>query len=174
NRIDVMQMSQRPARNRFFRVAVYALLVWFSLAAFAPVAQALAADPPAAENQPAAEEKPGFVWQVLQNLFNSRKLMEVLGQPEYVLAAFIALDVIVFTETGLLIGFFLPGDSLLVVAGVVAHGTQVAAAAAGDPASGWNLPLLLTTLCASAVVGDSVGYSIGYKTGPKIFNREKS
>jgi membrane-associated protein len=88
--------------------------------------------------------------------------MRILGRPEYVIASFLILNLIVFTETGLLVGFFLPGDSLLVTAGLVCYN------------SGWNLPLLLTTLCLSAIVGDSVGYSIGYKTGPRIFRREKS
>jgi membrane-associated protein len=99
---------------------------------------------------------------VFLNLFNSQELMRVLGQPEITLAAFIALNLIVFTETGLLIGFFLPGDSLLVTAGIVAW------------SAGWNLPLLLVTLCISAIVGDTVGYLIGYKTGPRIFNKEQS
>jgi membrane-associated protein len=72
------------------------------------------------------------------------------------------LVAIVFTETGLLVGFFLPGDSLLVTTGLVAY------------AAGWNLPLLLVTLCISAIVGDSVGYWIGYRSGPKIFTREQS
>ena len=71
-------------------------------------------------------------------------------------------NLIVFAETGLFVGFFLPGDSLLVTAGLVANG------------AGWNLPLLLGTLCAAAIIGDSIGYSIGYRTGPHIFNREKS
>ncbi len=99
---------------------------------------------------------------VFRNLLNTPALMDTLGKPEMTVAAFIALNIIVFTETGLLIGFFLPGDSLLVTAGLVAHST------------GWNVPLLIGTLCLSAVVGDSVGYAIGYRTGPRIFNREKS
>ena len=43
-----------------------------------------------------------------------------------------------------------------------------------DPRCGWNLPLLMTTVSLSAIVGDTIGYSIGYKSGPLIFNREKS
>src|SRR5262249_23693516 len=82
---------------------------------------------------------------------------------KYVVAAFIVLNLIVFVETGLLVGFCLPGDSLLVTAGLVCYG-----------APNWNLPLLLITLSLSAIVGDSVGYYIGYRTGPRIFNREKS
>ncbi|MBY0523070.1 MAG: VTT domain-containing protein [Gemmataceae bacterium] len=97
-----------------------------------------------------------------RNLFNSAELMAVLQRPDFTIAAYVALTLIVFTETGLLIGFFLPGDSLLVTAGLVCF------------ISGWNLPLLLVLLCVAAIVGDSVGYSIGYKSGPKIFNREKS
>lgn len=90
--------------------------------------------------------------------------METLSQPQYAIAAFVVMNVIVFVETGLLIGFFLPGDSLLVTAGLIAS----------NPESGWSLPLLLGTLSLSAIVGDSIGYAIGFKTGPKIFCREKS
>src|SRR5205809_7629085 len=104
-----------------------------------------------------------FAGDVLRNLFDSQALMHTLGQPQYMIAAFVILNVIVFVETGLLVGFCLPGDSLLVTAGLVA---------AGQPE--WNVPLLLLTLSLSAIVGDSVGYSIGLKTGPKIFAREKS
>jgi membrane-associated protein len=111
-----------------------------------------------------ANAPPSFFWQVFSNLFNSHALMQTLGQPEYTAAAFLVLNVIVFVETGLLIGFFLPGDSLLVTAGLIAS----------NPACGWNLPLLIATLCVSAIVGDTIGYTIGFKTGPKIFSREKS
>jgi len=126
----------------------------------AAAGQAYAAEP----NVPTvgASDNSSFFIQVLENLFNSRKLMEVLGQPEYTIAAFIILNLIVFVETGLFFGFFLPGDSLLVTAGVVCS------------LSGWNLPLLLVTISAAAIIGDTVGYAIGWHTGPKIFCREKS
>jgi membrane-associated protein len=75
---------------------------------------------------------------------------------------YVALVAIVFIETGLLIGFFLPGDSLLITAGLVA-------AAGGLDI--WWLNLLLSV---AAIVGDSVGYAIGYRTGPRIFTREDS
>ncbi len=84
---------------------------------------------------------------------------DVLGRPEMFWAAIVVLNAIVFTETGLLVGFLLPGDSLLVVAGFVAS------------QSGWSLPILIGTLCVSAIVGDSVGYWIGAKSGPRIFSR---
>ena len=69
---------------------------------------------------------------------------------------------IVFAETGLLIGFFLPGDSLLVTAGVFA--------AAGH----LDIRVLLSLVTLAAVIGDQVGYYIGYRTGPMIFRREDS
>ena len=72
------------------------------------------------------------------------------------------LMAIVFTETGLLVGFFLPGDSLLVTAGLLA-GT-----------GGLNIWWLNVLLGAAAIVGDSVGYAIGFRAGPKIFTREES
>jgi membrane-associated protein len=75
---------------------------------------------------------------------------------------YVALAAIVFTETGLLIGFFLPGDSLLITAGLVAA------------AGGLDIWLLNGLLMAAAIVGDSVGYAIGYRAGPRIFTREDS
>jgi membrane-associated protein len=107
-----------------------------------------------------------FIGEVFSNLFNSHELMITLGKPEYILVSFVILNLIVFVETGLLVGFFLPGDSLLVTAGLVC---------ASSPGWGWPLlPVLLITLCIAAIVGDSVGYFIGFKSGPKIFCREKS
>jgi membrane-associated protein len=75
---------------------------------------------------------------------------------------YVLLVAIVFTETGLLIGFFLPGDSLLITAGLVAA------------AGGLDIWLLNALLTVAAVVGDSVGYAIGYRAGPRIFTREDS
>lgn len=72
------------------------------------------------------------------------------------------LVAIVFTETGLLVGFFLPGDSLLITAGLVAA------------AGGLDIWLLNLLLSAAAIVGDSVGYAIGHRTGPRIFRQEES
>jgi membrane-associated protein len=69
---------------------------------------------------------------------------------------------IVFAETGLLVGFFLPGDSLLFTVGVVAGAGQL------------DIVLINIVLIVAAVVGDGVGYFIGRKTGPKIFSRPDS
>lgn len=74
----------------------------------------------------------------------------------------VLLAIIVFVETGLLIGFFLPGDSLLITAGIFAANGAL------------DLLTLNLTLSAAAIAGDTVGYRIGYATGPKIFTRENS
>ena len=75
------------------------------------------------------------------------------------------LAAIVFAESGLLIGFFLPGDSLLFIAGFLAS------SAGGSKLS---LPLVVLATVSMAIVGDQVGYLIGNKAGPAIFNRPKS
>jgi len=69
---------------------------------------------------------------------------------------------IVFAETGLLVGFFLPGDSLLFTVGVVAGAGQL------------KLGLVILVLSAAALLGDSTGYLLGRKTGPRIFSRPDS
>jgi membrane-associated protein len=75
---------------------------------------------------------------------------------------YLGLIFIVFAETGLAAGFFLPGDSLLVVAGLFAAAGKL------------NIGVLLVTLFIAAVVGDAVGYYTGSKMGPRIFSRQKS
>lgn len=74
-----------------------------------------------------------------------------------------ALFIIVFAETGLLVGFFLPGDSLLVTAGLLSalDGTL-------------HIGVLNALLMFAAIAGDSTGYAIGYHIGPKIFNKPNS
>ena len=79
-------------------------------------------------------------------------------------AGYVGLTLIIFAETGLLVGFFLPGDSLLVTAGLLA----------ADPAFGLNVWLLGLILTIAAVVGDTVEYHVGKATGPRIFTRENS
>jgi membrane-associated protein len=108
------------------------------------------------------------IWHLLVTFANPKNLrhpevyVEALKQPGVMWAAFVAVNVIIFTETGLLIGFLLPGDSLLVVTGIVAH------------AADWPVVPLTAALCVAAIVGDTVGYSIGAKAGPAIFNRPQS
>ena len=77
-------------------------------------------------------------------------------------AGYVGLTAIIFTETGLLFGFFLPGDSLLVTAGLFASQGKLDV---------YQLGALLTV---AAIVGDSVGYAIGKATGPRIFSKPDS
>lgn len=86
--------------------------------------------------------------------------------PNYLVDTFglIGLLLIVFAECGLLIGFFLPGDSLLFTAGLLS-----AQGVAGLP-----LWALLVTAPIAAVAGNLVGYWIGFKAGPAVFNRPES
>lgn len=74
----------------------------------------------------------------------------------------LAIGGTVFAESGLLIGFFLPGDTLLFGAGILAsQGT-------------FNLGHLLVVVIVAAIVGDNVGYSIGHRTGKRLFNKKDS
>ena len=109
------------------------------------------------------------MWQLIKVLFDSAALFQTLSQPGFVVAMFILLTAIIFTETGLLVGFFLPGDSLLVTVGLVFYNLIFE-----QGNSPWLLPAILVLLSAAAIAGDTVGYSIGYKSGPRIFSREKS
>ena len=76
---------------------------------------------------------------------------------------YVVLILIVFAETGLLAGFFLPGDSLLVTAGLLAAVDGVL-----------NIWALVFLLCIAAIIGDTTGYWIGYHLGPRIFSRDDS
>src|SRR6185295_17928908 len=85
-------------------------------------------------------------------------LSNVLGGP----LGYLMLFGVVFAETGLLIGLFLPGDSLLFTVGVVAGAGEL------------NIVLIILLLTAAAVIGDATGYYLGRRTGPAIFNRPDS
>lgn len=87
--------------------------------------------------------------------------------PDKLIEAFgtIGLFVIVFAESGLFFGFFLPGDSLLFTAGVLC-------AKANSPL--WPLPVVLVGVAVAAISGDQVGYLFGRRVGPAIFRRPDS
>jgi membrane-associated protein len=84
--------------------------------------------------------------------------------PEKLIQAFgtIGLFAIVFAESGLLIGFFLPGDSLLFTAGLLASQGRL------------NFPVVVVGCFVAAVVGDQVGYAFGNRVGPALFRRPDS
>ncbi len=95
-----------------------------------------------------------WLWDLFHRAYDVEALVRIGG-----LTALIA---IVFVETGLFVGFFLPGDSLLVTAGLFA---------ASGHLDLWSLFLFVSL---AAIVGDTVGYTIGASTGPRIFTRENS
>jgi membrane-associated protein len=97
------------------------------------------------------------------HLYQAKALLTWGGYP--------VLMAIVFAETGLLIGFFLPGDSLLVTAGALVSAEQLNPL---ELSTFVNLLLMNAVLIVMAVVGDAVGYSIGFQAGPRIFTREQS
>jgi len=84
---------------------------------------------------------------------------------------------IIFAESGLLVGFFLPGDSLLFTAGFLASdASKELLVKLGAPAQTafFALPILLIGCFLAAVVGDSVGYTFGKRVGQRLFQREDS
>ena len=88
------------------------------------------------------------------NVYNVPELIRLVG--------FYGLILIVFAETGLLVGFFLPGDSLLITAGLFA--------ARGD----LDFTMLVVTLIPAAIAGNATGYYIGHRTGKALYSRPDS
>ena len=102
--------------------------------------------------------------QSLMDLFH--RIYDVKGLVQVGGLALIAA--IIFAETGLLAGFFLPGDSLLVTAGIYCTSANP------NNAPLLNIVWLNIIVSIAAIAGDTVGYWIGAKAGPKLFTREKS
>lgn len=98
----------------------------------------------------------------LKTLTNPDGLMQLLTSVFSGWQGYGLLFAIVFSETGLLAGFFLPGDSLLFTVGVVAG------------AGGLNIWAIIGVLIVAAVVGDGVGYLLGRKAGVNVYNRPDS
>ena len=99
------------------------------------------------------------VWRALTN---PDRLIQLLATVFSGWWGYLLLVGVVFAETGLLVGFFLPGDSLLFTVGVVAGAGQL------------NIVWINLALMAAAIVGDGVGYWLGKRTGRAIFNRPDS
>jgi membrane-associated protein len=93
------------------------------------------------------------------DFLNPEKIIEWLGP-----WATIGIFAIVFAESGLLIGFFLPGDSLLFTAGLLSS----------RDGSSLHFPVLLVGCALFAVLGDQVGYMFGRRVGPSLFSRPDS
>jgi membrane-associated protein len=98
----------------------------------------------------------------LKSLYNAERLLELARTLLGSSIGLAGLFGIVFAETGLLIGFFLPGDSLLFSVGFASGAT------------GLNLYLLAAMLMCAAIIGDNVGYFLGFHSGPHIFSRPRS
>jgi membrane-associated protein len=95
-----------------------------------------------------------FFEQFFSTVYNVPELIRLVG--------FYGLIAIVFAETGLLIGFFLPGDSLLIIAGVFAGQGH------------YNIVTLNIVLIIAAIAGDATGYAIGKRTGKALYSRPDS
>jgi membrane-associated protein len=95
----------------------------------------------------------------LLHFLNPEFLLETFGTLFFAVSCFI-----IFAETGLLVGFFLPGDSLLFALGLFIATGQIDV----------PLGLAVTLLAISAFAGDQTGYWIGRKLGPAVFNKPKS
>ncbi len=98
---------------------------------------------------------------LLPDFLDGAKLIESVG--------LIGIFLVVFAESGLLVGFFLPGDALLFTAGFFASGP-----ASVDPSLHLPLIPLLVGIWIAAVVGDQVGFMFGRRVGPAVFNRPDS
>lgn len=84
--------------------------------------------------------------------------------------AVVGICAVIFIETGLLVGFFLPGDSMLFTAGLFSASGHLVLSP-GNPIPVWLLGLFVF---ASAFIGDQVGYLIGHKAGPAVFRKPDS
>jgi membrane-associated protein len=98
----------------------------------------------------------------LGTLTNPERLIELLSTAMSGWAGYAMLTGIVFAETGLLVGFVLPGDSLLFTIGVVAGAGEL------------NLVVIMLLLICASMLGDWSGYLLGRRAGPAIFNRPDS
>src|SRR5262245_8615846 len=103
-----------------------------------------------------------FFLDFLRTLTNPERLIHLLSTVMSGWWGYGMLTAIVFAETGLLVGFIFPGDSLLFTIGVVAGAGQL------------NLGLILALLTCASMLGDWSGYLIGRRIGPAIFNRPDS
>jgi membrane-associated protein len=95
-----------------------------------------------------------FIQDFFATVYNVPELIRLVG--------LVGITFIVFAETGLLVGFFLPGDSLLITAGLFA--------ARGD----FDIVTLLVALIPAAILGNATGYWIGKRTGKALYNRPNS
>src|SRR5436305_1184823 len=95
----------------------------------------------------------------LKSLYNAERLLNLVRSLLASPVGLAGLAGIVFAETGLLVGFFLPGDSLLFSVGVASGAASI------------NVYALAGMLMCAAILGDNIGYFLGRQAGPRIFSR---
>lgn len=98
-----------------------------------------------------------------------------LLNPEFYikLGGFWLVLLIVFAESGLFFGFFLPGDSLLFISGI--YSTTIIQESLGSVGSDfWDTAMLASAIAIAAILGDSVGYWFGAKSGPMLYERKET
>jgi membrane-associated protein len=103
-----------------------------------------------------------FILEVWRSLTDPDQLIQLLTQVLTGWLGYGLLAFIVFAETGLLVGLFLPGDSLLFTVGVVAGAGQL------------DIVRITLLLVIASIAGDQSGYFLGRRTGPSIFSRKDS
>ena len=101
------------------------------------------------------------IFHTLKDYLNPKFIIEMLLD-KLGIYVYLGLFFIIFAETGLAVGFFLPGDSLLVVSGLFAAAGKL------------NIALILVAFFLGSIIGDSTGYWTGRVMGKTIFNRENS
>lgn len=94
-------------------------------------------------------------WEYLQNLTDAQSIISL---------GFYFLLIVVFAETGLFFGFFLPGDYLLFMSGLLCSSGRLSV----------SIYTLVLSLIAAGVLGNYAGYWFGYRTGPKLFSKNNS
>jgi membrane-associated protein len=104
----------------------------------------------------------GLLFEIWKSLTDPDRLIHLLTQVVTGWFGYALLAGVVFAETGLLIGLFLPGDSLLFTIGVVAGAGEL------------NIVQICAMLCVASILGDQCGYFLGRRTGPAIFSRPDS
>jgi membrane-associated protein len=98
----------------------------------------------------------------LRSLTVPERLIQLLSTLLTGWLGYATLSLLVFAETGMLVGFFLPGDSLLFTVGVVCGAGRL------------NIGLIIVLLMCAALLGDTAGYMLGRNIGPRVFNRPNS
>lgn len=100
------------------------------------------------------------MFETIQHYLSSDGIREIIGW-----GGIATMAGIIFAETGLLVGFFLPGDSLLITAGILANPRSE------FHVDGLNLPMMMLVLTIAAIVGDQVGFFLGHRVGDSIWER---